>query len=92
MTNDELWDAGYMRLLNFMQSHARRPSKHHPEEHAMLNWLKSQRRRYRLGLMPAERVDRFRHLLQTCQQLQRVNQYAYVVETESNQPPITPQE
>ena len=39
MTQEERWNAQYERMMEFMKTNHRRPSKHRLEEHDMLNWF-----------------------------------------------------
>ena len=41
----------------------------------MLNWLKANRKVLNAGKMKAERVEKFRKLLEMTEQYKRVNQY-----------------
>ena len=44
MTQDERWNIRYQEVMAFIESNHRNPSKHRLEEHAMLNWVKQQRK------------------------------------------------
>ena len=50
-------------------------SKHRIEEHNMLNWLKANRKALNAGKLKAERVEKFRKLLELTEQYRRKNQY-----------------
>ena len=44
MTQEEKWMARYEEVMAFIESNHRNPSKYRIEEHAMLNWVKQQRK------------------------------------------------
>lgn len=77
MTQEEHWDMHYNHIMAFMKEEKRRPSKHHLEEHQMLNWIKYQKKQLAKGKMNPLRAERFIQLLETAEQYQRKNQYAY---------------
>lgn len=77
MTHDEHWELNYQDILGFMTEQKKRPSKHHLEEHQMLNWLKYQKKCLAQGKLKPERIDKFKHLLEVAEQYLRKNQYAY---------------
>ena len=64
MTQDERWTVRYNELIKFLEENHRNPSKHRIEEHDMLNWLKANRKALNAGKMKAERVEKFRKLLE----------------------------
>ena len=65
----------YMEVMEFLKENCRNPSKHRIEEHDMLNWLKANRKVLNAGKMKAERVEKFRKLLEMTEQYRRKNQY-----------------
>ena len=75
MTQDERWKARYEEVKSFIENNHRNPSKHRIEEHDMLNWLKANRKVMNAGKMKADRVEKFRKLLELCEKYRRVNQY-----------------
>ncbi len=75
MTQDERWLARYNEVMGFLEENHRNPSKHRIEEHDMLNWLKANRKLMNAGKMKAERVEKFRKLLELTEQYRRKNQY-----------------
>ena len=75
MTQDERWIARYQEVMWFLEENHRNPSKHRIEEHDMLNWLKANRKVLNAGKMKAERVEKFRKLLEMTEQYKRKNQY-----------------
>ena len=75
MKQDEKWQAKYDEVVDFIEVNHRNPSKHRIEEHDMLNWLKANRKVLNAGKMKAERVEKFRKLLEMSEQYRRKNQY-----------------
>lgn len=76
MTQDERWEQQYEQIRAFMNEHHRRPSKHHIEEHLMLNWFKYNKKMMAKGLLPDDRMEKFEKLLEEADGLRRKNQYA----------------
>ena len=75
MTQDERWLVRYKEVMGFLEENHRNPSKHRIEEHDYLNWLKANRKALNAGKMKAERVEKFRKLLEMMEQYKRKNQY-----------------
>jgi len=75
MTQDERWQRQYERVMEFMKTNHRRPSKHRLEEHDMLNWLKHTKKQAAKGALTPERVEKFALLLEFADQYRRLNQY-----------------
>ena len=75
MTQDEKWIVRYNEVVTFIDTNKRNPSKHRIEEHDYLNWLKANRKALNAGKMKAERVEKFRKLLEMTEQYRRKNQY-----------------
>lgn len=75
MTQEERWYARYDEVKTFIESNKRNPSKHRIEEHDMLNWVKSNRKRMNAGEMKEERREMFEKLLGLCEQYKLKNQY-----------------
>ena len=75
MTQDEKWITKYYEVATFIETNKRNPSKHRIEEHDMLNWLKANRKAMNEGKMKAERVEKFRKLLELTERYKRKNQY-----------------
>ena len=63
--------------MDFIKQNKRRPSKYHPEDRDMHNWIKHNKKLMNRGLMPANRVERFKTLLDTVQKYRRINQNTY---------------
>ena len=75
MTQEERWIAKYNEVVKFIETNHRNPSRHRIEEHDMLNWCKANRKTMNSGKMKAERVEKFRKLLEMTEQYRRKNQY-----------------
>ncbi|MBP1542179.1 MAG: hypothetical protein ILA25_08460 [Prevotella sp.] len=75
MTQDERWMVKYIEVVTFIETNKRNPSRHRIEEHDYLNWLKANRKALNAGKMKAERVEKFRKLLEMTEQYRRKNQY-----------------
>ena len=75
MTQEDRWNKRYNEVKGFIEENKRNPSKHRIEEHDMLNWVKQQRKLVNAGALKAERVEKFRKLLEMTEQYKRVNQY-----------------
>ena len=75
MTQDERWLKRYNEVRSFIETNKRNPSRHRIEEHDYLNWLKANRKVMNAGKMKAERVEKFRKLLEMTEQFRRKNQY-----------------
>ena len=75
MTQEERWLTKYNEVMEFLEENHRNPSKHRIEEHDMLNWLKANRKALNAGKMKADRVEKFRKLLEMTELYRRKNQY-----------------
>ena len=75
MTQEERWLVRYQDVMDFMEKNHRNPSRHRLEEHDMLNWVKQQRKLKNKGELKAERVEKFRKLLEMTEQYRRKNQW-----------------
>lgn len=75
MSQNERWQARYNEVKNFIETNRRNPSRHRIEDHDMLNWLKANRKALNAGKMKAERVEKFRKLLELTERYRRKNQY-----------------
>ena len=75
MTQEERWLKRYDEVVGFIEANKRNPSRHRIEEHDMLNWLKANRKALNAGKMKAERVEKFRKLLEMTEQYRRKSQY-----------------
>jgi hypothetical protein len=75
MTQDERWMVRFNEVVGFIETNHRIPSRHRIEEHDMLNWLKANRKALNAGKMKADRVEKFRKLLELTEQYKRKNQW-----------------
>ena len=75
MTQDERWQQQYERVMEFMKTNYRRPSKHRLEEHDMLNWFKHTKKQAAKGTLTPDRMEKFALLLEVADQYRRLNQY-----------------
>ena len=75
MTQEKRWQKQYEEVNLFIETNKRNPSKHRIEEHDMLNWLKANRKALNAGKLKAERLEKFRKLLEMTEQYRRKNQY-----------------
>ena len=75
MDQETLWLTKYNEVRAFIEENHRNPSKHRIEEHDMLNWVKQQRKLLNAGKLKAERVEKFRNLLELWEENKRVNQW-----------------
>lgn len=75
MTQTERWLAAYNEVMRFLEENHRNPSRHRIEEHDYVNWLKANRKALNAGKMKAERVEKFKELLEMTEQYRRKNQY-----------------
>ena len=76
MTQEERWQKRYDEVVDFIEANKRNPSKHDEEERGkFLNWIKANRKILNAGKMKAERVEKFRKLLEMTDRYRRKNQY-----------------
>ena len=75
MTQDERWQANYNEVRNFIETNRRNLSKYDLEERRLYTWMKYNRKQMNAGKMKAERMEKFRNLLEMTEQYRRKNQY-----------------
>ena len=76
IVNRYCYDTGrYNEVVEFIETNHRNPSKHRIEEHDMLNWVKANRKALNAGKLKAERVERFKELLELMEENKHVNQW-----------------
>ena len=75
MTQDERWMKNYQEVMDFIKTNKRNPSKYVPEEKAMVNWQKQQRKLMNAGLLKPVRVGMFEKLQELAEKYKRINQY-----------------
>ena len=75
MTQEQRWYKRYDEVVEFLEENHRNPSKYVAEDRDMLNWLKANRKALNAGKMKADRVEKFRKLLELMEKYKRKNQY-----------------
>ena len=75
MDQDTRWLNKYEEVVSFIETNHRNPSKYVAEDRDMLNWLKANRKALNAGKMKADRVERFRKLLELMEKYKRKNQW-----------------
>ena len=76
MIQEERWQKRYEEVKDFIKVNKRNPSKHDEEERGKyLNWIKANRKALNAGKMKAERLEKFKKLLDMTEQYRRKNQY-----------------
>ena len=60
MTQEERWKAKYNEVMEFMEKNHRNPSRHRLEEHNLLNWIKSNRKKMNAGELQEPRLRKFK--------------------------------
>ena len=65
----------YKEVIGFIETNQRNPSKYVAEDRDMLNWLKANRKALNAGKMKADRVEKFRKLLELMEKYKRKNQW-----------------
>lgn len=75
MDQETRWLTRYNEVKTFIETNKRNPSRHHIEEHNMLNWVKANRKVLNAGKMKPERVELFQKLLELAEKYKHVNQY-----------------
>ena len=76
MTQDEKWIARYNEVVKFFETNKRNPSRYDAKERGLYcNWLHHNRKQMNAGTLKAERVEKFRKLLEMMEQYKRKNQY-----------------
>ena len=75
MDQETRWLTRYDEVRNFILNNKRNPSRHHIEEHDMLNWLKANRKAMNAGKLKDDRIDAFNKLLELTDKYKRKNQY-----------------
>ncbi len=73
MTQEEKWIKRYQEMERFIEENHRNPSKYRIEEHDMLNWCKANRKALNAGKMKADRVEKFKKLLEMMEHYKRKN-------------------
>lgn len=83
VSQDDLWNQKWRAYMDYMEKYKRRPSKHHVEDMLMFNWFKHNKKLFNQGKMQADRIPKFKQLLDEARDYQRVNQHEYVDSTKA---------
>ena len=75
MTQEERWIARYNEVVEFINANHRNLSKYNLDERQLYTWVKHQRKVMNQGKLKPEREERFKELLELCEQYKRKNQY-----------------
>jgi hypothetical protein len=75
MTQDERWQKRYDEVVTFIEKEHRNPSRHRIEEHDMLNWVKSNRKKMNAGELAEPRFSQFLELLKLSNRYKHINQW-----------------
>ena len=75
MTQNDRWIKKYNEVVEFINTNHRNPSRHRIEEHDMLNWLKSNRKKMNAGSLEEPRLSKLKELLALTEKYKRKNQY-----------------
>ena len=75
MTQNERWQKNYEGVKTFIESNHRNLSKYDLTERRLYTWLKHNRKEMNAGKMKAERVKKFRKLMEMTERYRRKNQY-----------------
>ena len=75
MTQNERWQKNYEGVKTFIESNHRNLSKYDLTERRLYTWLKHNRKEMNAGKMKAERVEKFRKLLEMTELYRRKNQW-----------------
>ena len=75
MDQDTRWLNKYEEVVSFIETNHRNPSKYVAEDRDMWNWLKANRKALNAGTLKADRVEKFRKLLELMEKYRRKNQW-----------------
>ena len=76
MTQEERWLTRYNEVKNFIETNKRNPSRYDDTERGLYcNWLHHNRKQMNAGKMKAERIARFKQLLELCERYKHKNQW-----------------
>ncbi len=75
MTQDERWQKRYDEVVTFIEKEHRNPSRHRIEEHDMLNWVKSNRKKMNAGELAEPRFSQLLELLKLSNRYKHINQW-----------------
>lgn len=75
MNRTEAWNIKYKQVWDFVEKNHRAPSRHHIEEHQLLNWLKFNRKKIKAEKMEPEILEKFQKLADLIRSYHKINQY-----------------
>ena len=75
MDQEIRWLIRYNEVKEFIEREHRNPSKYKLEEHDMLNWLKTNRKKMNAEALREPRLSKFKELLKLVEKYKHVNQY-----------------
>ena len=78
MMKDEHWLETWEAYMADLKKNKHRPSKYHPEDRKLVNWLKYNRKVRNKGLLSESRMKKLEELLKVAEQFRRVNQHQYL--------------
>ncbi len=77
MTLDDIWLQKWQEYMSFLETNKRRPSKYHVEDRRLVNWLKYNRKMFRINKLCEVRKEKLKVLLAEADKYRRVNQHSY---------------
>ena len=75
MDQETRWLTRYNEVKSFIEKEHRNPSRHRIEEHDMLNWVKSNRKKMNAGELKEPRFSLFLELLELSNRYKHINQW-----------------
>ena len=75
MDQETRWLTRYNEVKCFIEKEHRNPSRHRIEEHDMLNWVKSNRKKMNAGELKEPRFSLFLELLELSNRYKPINQW-----------------
>ena len=75
MDQETRWLTRYNEVKCFIEKEHRNPSRHRIEEHDMLNWMKSNRKKMNAGELKEPRLSLFLELLELSNRYKHINQW-----------------
>lgn len=77
MKSDEMWLLKWQEYMSFLDTNKRRPSKYHVEDRHLANWLKYNRKMFRINKLGEDRKEKLNVLLAEANKYRRINQHGY---------------
>jgi len=75
MTQEERWMTRYNKVVSFIGTNHRNPSKYVGAERGLVNWTKQQRKLMNAGELKEPRLEMFKEMLELSEQYKRKNQW-----------------